>query len=64
MTASNVIKLFTVVRCERCARIVNYNHKLHSKLKCTFTIVNYDPKPFIVQATGVFCKKTFQCFQA
>ncbi len=33
------------------ARSVNYDHKLHCKLKCTFTIVNYDPKPFIVEAT-------------
>jgi hypothetical protein len=31
---------------------VNYDRKLGYKLKHTFTIVNYDPKPFIVQATG------------
>ncbi len=33
------------------ARSVNYDRKVRCKLKCTFTIVNYDPKPFIVQAT-------------
>jgi hypothetical protein len=36
-----------------CARIIKYNRKLRSKLKRTFTIVNYDPKPFIEQATGL-----------
>ncbi len=35
------------------ARIINYVRKLRSKLKNTFTIVNYDPKPFIVQATDL-----------
>jgi hypothetical protein len=35
------------------ARSVNYYCKIRSKLKRTFTIVNYDPIPFIVQATGV-----------
>jgi len=34
------------------ARGVNYDHKVRCKLKRTFMIVNYDPKPFIVQATG------------
>jgi hypothetical protein len=34
------------------ARSVNYNCKVCCKLNCTFMIVNYDPKPFIVQATG------------
>ncbi len=33
------------------ARSVNYDCKVCCKLKCTFMIVNYDPKPFIVQAT-------------
>ncbi len=33
------------------ARSVNYDRKVCCKLKHTFTIVNYDPKPFIVQAT-------------
>jgi len=32
------------------ARSVNYVHKVHCKLKRTFTIINYDPKPFIAQA--------------
>jgi len=35
------------------ARSVNYNHKVCCKLKRTFMIVNYDPKPFIVQATDL-----------
>jgi hypothetical protein len=39
------------------ARSVNYDHKVHFKLKRTFTIVNYDPKPFIVQATEINGKK-------
>jgi hypothetical protein len=33
-------------------RSVNYNRKVCCKLKRTFMIVNYDPKPLIVQATG------------
>jgi hypothetical protein len=33
------------------ARSVNYDHNLCCKLKRTFMLVNYDPKPFIVQAT-------------
>jgi hypothetical protein len=33
------------------ARRVSYDHKVHFKIKCTFTIVKYVPKPFIVQAT-------------
>ncbi len=35
------------------AKGLNYNHKVRCKLKHSFTIVNYDPKPFIVQATGL-----------
>jgi hypothetical protein len=35
------------------AKSVNYDHKLCCKLKHTFTIVNYDIKPFIVQATDL-----------
>jgi len=31
---------------------VNYDRKVCCKLKRTFMIVNYNPKPFIVQATG------------
>jgi hypothetical protein len=36
------------------ARSVNYDHKVHCKLKHTFMIINYNHKPFIVQATGLF----------
>jgi hypothetical protein len=32
------------------ARSINYDHKVCCKLKHTFTIVNYDPKHFTVQA--------------
>ncbi len=35
------------------AKSVNYDCKVHCKLKHTFMIVNYDPKLFIVQATGL-----------
>ncbi len=35
------------------ARSINYDRNVCCKLKCTFTIVNYDPKPFIGEATGV-----------
>ncbi len=38
------------------ARSENYDHKACCKLKHTFTIVNCDPKPFIVQSTGLFHK--------
>jgi predicted nicotinamide N-methyase len=43
------------------ARSVNYDPKVHSKLKHTFTIVNYNPKLFIVQAPGrkPFVRQTF-----
>jgi hypothetical protein len=37
------------------ARSVNYDRKVCCKLKRTFTIINYDPKPFIVQARGAAC---------
>ncbi len=33
---------------------VNYNHKVRCKLKRTFMIINYDSKPFILQATGLY----------
>jgi hypothetical protein len=32
---------------------INYDRKVCCKLKRTFMIVNYDIKPFIVQATGL-----------
>ncbi len=38
------------------ARSVNYDRKVRCKLKRTFTILNYNPKPFIVQAPGVTFK--------
>jgi hypothetical protein len=47
-----VANLTTIVANLALARSVNYNHKVCCKLKHTFMIVNYDPKPFIVQATG------------
>jgi hypothetical protein len=34
------------------ARSINYDRKVRYKLKRTFRIINYDPKSFIVQATG------------
>jgi hypothetical protein len=34
------------------ARSINYDRKVRCKLKRTFKIVNYNPKHFIVQATG------------
>jgi hypothetical protein len=43
-------------------RSVNYNRKVQCKLKRTFMIVNYDPKPFIVQATNITHKKCFIIF--
>jgi hypothetical protein len=47
-----VANLTTIVANLALSRSVNYDHKVCCKLKLTFTIVNYDPKPFIVQATG------------
>ncbi len=43
----------TIVANLVLARSVNYNHKVCCKLNHTFTILNYDPKPFIVQATDM-----------
>ncbi len=48
-----VANLTTIIANLALARSVNYDREVCCKLKCTFTIVNYDPKPFIVQATGV-----------
>jgi hypothetical protein len=47
-----VANLATIVPNLALARSVNYDHKVRCKLKRTFTIVNYDPKPFILQAAG------------
>ncbi len=41
------------------ARSINYDHMVCCKLKRTVTMVNNDPKPFIVQATNVTHKKCF-----
>ncbi len=49
-----ITNLTTIVASLALARSVNYDHKVCCKLKHTFTIINYDPKPFIVQATGHF----------
>jgi hypothetical protein len=35
------------------AKSINYDRKVCCKPKRTFMFVNYDPKPFIVQATGL-----------
>ncbi len=42
----------TIVANLALARRINYDCKVRCKMKHTFTIVNYDPKPFIVQAQG------------
>ena len=49
-----VANLTSIVAKLALARSINYDHKVRCKLKRTFTIINYDPKPFIVQATGYF----------
>jgi len=48
-----VANLTTIIANLALARSINYNRKVRCKLKCTFRIVNYNPKPFIVQATGL-----------
>jgi hypothetical protein len=48
-----VANLTTVISNSALARSINYNCKVRCKLKHTFTIVNYNPKPFIVQATAL-----------
>ncbi len=48
--------LTTIVANLPLARSVNYDHTVCCKLKHTVMIINYDPKPFIVQATGLFHK--------
>ncbi len=48
-----IVNLTMIVANLALARSVNYDHKVCCKLKHTFTIVNYNPKPFIVQATGL-----------
>ncbi len=48
-----VANLTIIVANLALARSINYDHKVCCKLKRTFTIINYDPKPFIVQATAL-----------
>jgi hypothetical protein len=55
-----VTNLTTIIANLALARSVNYDHKVRCKLKRTFTIINYDPKPFIVQTTGVKEMTTYQ----
>ncbi len=50
-----ITNLTIIVANLALARSINYDQKVCCKLKRTFTIVNYDPKPFIVQATGNRC---------
>ncbi len=47
-----VANLTTMVANLALAWSINYDCEVRCKLKHTFTIINYDPKPFIVQATG------------
>jgi hypothetical protein len=47
-----IANLTAIVANLALARSINYDHKVCCKLKHTYTIVNYDPKPFIVQTTG------------
>jgi hypothetical protein len=48
-----VDNLYVIIANLALARRINYNHRVRCKLKSTFTIVNYDPKPFIVKATDL-----------
>ncbi len=47
-----VANLTMIIANLALARSINYNHKVRCRLKRTFTIVNCNSKPFIVQATG------------
>ncbi len=47
-----VANLTTIVANLALARRINYECKVRCKLKRTFMIVDYDPKSFILQATG------------
>ncbi len=48
-----VAHLTMIVATLALARSLNYDRKVSCKLKHTFTIINYDPKHFILQATGL-----------
>ncbi len=56
-----IANLTTILANLVLARSVNYDHKVHCKLKHTLTIINYEPKPFRVQAPGrkPFVQQTF-----
>ncbi len=47
-----VANLTTIIANLALARSINYNHKVRCILKRTYMIVNCNPKPFMVQATG------------
>jgi hypothetical protein len=46
-----IANLTTILAYLALARSVTYNRKVRCKLKRTFMIVNYNLKPFVVQAT-------------
>ncbi len=50
-----IANLTTIVANLALARSKNYDNKVCCKLKRTFTIVNYDPKPFIRKVTSNRC---------
>ncbi len=54
-----VANLTTIVAKLALARSINYDRKVRCKLKRTFTMVNYNPKPFIVEATELYTIKLF-----
>jgi uncharacterized membrane protein YesL len=54
-----VANLTMIVANLALATSVYYDRKVRCKLKRTFMIVNYDPKPLLVQATNLlFVRKT------
>jgi hypothetical protein len=52
-----IANLTTIIANLALARSINYDRKVHCKLKRTFAIVNYNPKPFIVQAAGLLWRR-------
>jgi hypothetical protein len=52
-----IANLTTIIANLALARSVNYDGKVCCKLKRTFMIVNYNPKPFIVQAAGLLWRR-------
>ncbi len=54
-----IANLTTIIANLALAKSINYDPTVCCKMKHTFTIINYDPKPFIVQATGVNVIKLF-----